>query len=216
MLGEFETEGLRLGDEVTSPKSKTGTSAESWRIFAALELPQQTRGRLLSHIDKLRDLAPDVRASWSRESNLHLTLKFLGETPPQLVGKFDSAIARTVSVIPPFQILVAGSGVFPRPRDPRVLWIGVSDPSGLLAKLHTQLEAESEQEGFVREARPFHPHLTLARIRAQQGARELARAHQDLQFAAEEINVSEVVLIRSELSSAGSRYTTISKHALQH
>jgi RNA 2',3'-cyclic 3'-phosphodiesterase len=189
---------------------------ENWRVFCALELPQQTRRRLLFHIDQLRGLMPDARASWSRESNLHLTLKFLGETAPQLVGKFDSAIARTVSVTPTFQILVNGSGVFPRPRDPRVLWVGVADPSGLLAKLHAQLEAESEQEGFVREARPFHPHLTLARIRGQQGARELARAHQDLQFVAEEINVSEVVLIRSELSSAGSRYTTISKHALQH
>ena len=197
-------------------RKERDANLEKWRVFCALELPQQTRRRLLSHIDRLRDLAPAVRASWSRESNLHLTLKFLGETPTQLVGKFDSAIARSVSVIPPFQILVAGSGVFPRPRDPRVLWIGVSDPSGLLAKLHTHLEAESGQEGFVREARPFHPHLTLARIRSQQGARELARAHQDLQFVAEEINVSEVVLIRSELSSAGSRYTTISKHALQH
>jgi 2'-5' RNA ligase len=192
------------------------SNRENWRVFCALELPQQTRRRLLSHIDRLRGLVPDARASWSRESNLHLTLKFLGETPPQLVGKFDSAIARTVSVIPPFAILVGGSGVFPRPRDPRVLWIGVSDPAGLLAKLHAQLEAESEQEGFVREARAFQPHLTLARIRAQQGARELARAHQDLQFGDEEINVSEVLLIRSELSSAGSRYATISKHALQH
>jgi 2'-5' RNA ligase len=197
-------------------RKERDANLENWRVFCALELPQQTRRRLLSHIDKLRGLVPDARASWSRESNLHLTLKFLGETPPQLVGNFDSAVARTVSVIPPFAILVTGSGVFPRPRDPRVLWVGVADPSGLLAKLHTQLEAESEREGFVREARPFHPHLTLARIRSQQGARELARAHQDLQFVAEEINVSEVVLIRSEPSSAGSRYTTISKHALQH
>lgn len=200
---------------MTQPQIKRDSNP-SWRVFCALELPQQTRRRLLSHIGKLRVLVPDARATWSRESNLHLTLKFAGETSPHLVGKFDAAISRAVRGILSFPILISGSGVFPRPREPRVLWIGVSDTEGLLTKLHTQLEAECEQEGFAREARPFHPHLTLARIRAQQGAREIARAHENLQFVAEEINVKEVLLIRSELSSEGSRYTTIAKHALQH
>ncbi len=196
-------------------KSKPDVNTASWRVFCALELPQQTRVRLLSHIEKLRALVPEARASWSRESNLHLTLKFLGETPPHLVERFDSAIARAVYGIAPFPILAAGSGVFPRPRDPRVLWIGVSDAERQLAQLHSQLEAESEQEGFAREARPFHPHLTLARLRSQRGAREIARAHEDLKFAPEEISVNEVLLIRSELGSAGSRYTTISRHTLK-
>jgi len=171
--------------------------------------------RLLSHIEKLHALVPEARASWSRETNIHLTLKFLGETPQHLVEKFDSAISRAVDGIAPFPILISGTGVFPRPRDPRVLWIGISDTEGQLAKLHTQLEAESEQEGFAREARPFNPHLTLARLRAQQGAREIARAHEDLEFVPEEISVNEVMLIRSELGSAGSRYTTISQHTLK-
>ncbi len=169
---------------------------------------------MLSHIEKLRAEVPEVRASWSRESNIHLTLKFLGETPQRLVEKFDSAISRAVNGITPFPILISGSGVFPRPRDPRVLWIGISDTAGQLSKLHSQLETECELEGFAKEARPFHPHLTLARIRAREGAREIARAHEDLKFAPEEITVNEVLLIRSELTSKGSRYSTISKHLL--
>lgn len=196
-------------------KIKRDVNPASWRVFCALELPQQTRVRLLSHIEKLRALVPEARASWSRESNLHLTLKFLGETPQHLVEKFDSAIARAVNGIAPFPILVAGSGVFPRPRDPRVLWIGVSDAERQLARLHLQLEAKSEQEGFARQTRPFHPHLTLARLRSQQGAREIARAHEELKFAPEEISVNEVLLIRSELGSTGSSYTTISRHMLK-
>lgn len=199
---------------MTDPKGKQEASEESWRIFCAIELPRQTRMRLLSHIEKLQGLAPEVRASWSRECNIHLTLKFLGETPQQLVWKFDSAMSRAVKEIPPFPILISGSGVFPRPRDPRVLWIGISDPEGRLAKLQSRIEAESEQEGFAREVRSFHPHLTLARLRTRGGAREIARAHEELPFAAEEITVNDVLLIRSELSSAGSKYTTVSKHAL--
>ena len=196
---------------MTDPK---GSAKESWRVFCAIELPPQTRVRLLSHIEKLQVEIPEVRASWSRESSIHLTLKFLGETPQRLVGKFDSAISRAVIGTTPFPILISGSGVFPRPRDPRVLWIGISDTTGHLSKLHSQLETECELEGFAKEARPFHPHLTLARIRAREGAREIARAHEDLKFAPEEITVNEVLLIRSELTSKGSRYSTISKHLL--
>lgn len=193
---------------------KNAASGGSWRVFCAIEIPAQTRKRLLSHIEKLQSLVPAVRASWSRESNIHLTLKFLGETPQHLVEKFDTAVSRTVQGIPPFPILISGSGVFPSPRDPRVLWVGISDPDGQLANLHSRIEAECEEEGFAREARRFHPHLTLARLRAREGAREIARAHEELQFATEQITASEVLLIRSELSSKGSKYSTISKHML--
>lgn len=203
-----------VGADVTDPKGKRETGAESWRVFCAIELPRQTRRRLLSHIKKLQALVPEVRASWSRESNIHLTLKFLGETPQQQVGNFDSAISRAVKGISPFPILISGSGVFPRPRDPRVLWLGISDTQRQLANLHSRIEAESEREGFAREARQFHPHLTLARLRNREGTRDIARAHEELKFAPEEVTVNEVLLIRSEPGSAGSRYTTISIHSL--
>lgn len=193
---------------------KLDATEETWRVFCAIELPPQTRMHLLSHIEKLRSLVPEVRASWSRESNIHLTLKFLGETPQHLVETFDTAISRAIKGITTFPILISGGGVFPRPHDPRVLWVGISDPERRLANLHSRIEAESEHEGFAREARRFHPHLTLARLRAREGAREIARAHEQLQFATEEITVNEILLIRSELSSAGSRYTTISNHVL--
>ncbi|MGI8918604.1 MAG: RNA 2',3'-cyclic phosphodiesterase [Pyrinomonadaceae bacterium] len=195
-------------------QGKRESGEDSWRVFCAIELPRQTRLRLLSHIEKLQARVPELPASWSRESNIHLTLKFLGETPQQLVRKLDSALTRAIKGIPPFPILISGSGVFPRPRDPRVLWVGISDLERQLANLHSRIEAENEQEGFAREARQFHPHLTLARLRTREGARDIARAHEELQFAPEEITVNEVLLIRSELSSQGSRYSTISKHVL--
>ncbi len=116
----------------------------------------------------------------------------------------------------PFPILIADSGVFPQRRDPRVLWIGVTDLKGQLTNLHERLETEFEKEGFPRDTRPFHPHLTLARLRNQRGARDIARVHEELSFPPEEITVTELLLIRSELSSKGSKYTTISKHPLKN
>lgn len=191
------------------------TKNETWRVFCAIEIPSLTRQRVLQHITKLRASVPDVRASWSREISIHLTLKFFGEIPEALVNNFGTAISQAVSGLVPFPILIADSGVFPQRRDPRVLWIGVTDLKGQLINLHERLETEFEKEGFPRVTRPFHPHLTLARLRNQRGAREIARIHEELSFRPEEITVTELLLIRSELSSKGSKYTTISKHPLK-
>lgn len=191
------------------------SSNEVWRVFCAIELPEATRVRLMEHIAQLRTQLPEVRVSWSRESNIHLTLKFIGEISRALVPKFESAISRAVRGSAPFPILISGNGVFPNRRDPRVIWIGITDPNEALGTLHLRLETESEKEGFSKEKRRFHPHLTLARVRHPEEARELAQAHEALTFPAEEIIVNELVLIRSELSSTGSKYTTLSGHALK-
>lgn len=190
-------------------------SKERWRVFCAIEIPAETKFRVLEYINRLRAFVPEARVSWSRETNIHLTLKFLGEINKNSVANLGSAIARAVEGSGPFPILISGTGVFPHRRDPRILWIGVNDQSGRLEELSIRVESECEQERFPREERRFHPHLTLGRLRSQKRARELARAHEDLKFAPEEINVTEVLVIRSELSSEGSRYTTVSAHQLK-
>jgi 2'-5' RNA ligase len=83
-----------------------------------------------------------------------------------------------------------------------------------LALLNRALENECEKAGFPREPRPFHPHLTIARIRQPRGSRQLAALHKEIGFNREAINVSELAVIRSELRSEGSRHTVISRHSL--
>jgi len=190
------------------------TNQQEVRVFCAVDLPSATKKRILNHIQRLKALVPAARASWSRESNLHLTLKFIGEIPVERVQNFQMAISRAVDGVPQFPLVIAETGVFRRPHDPKVLWVGITDQTGDLIRLQSRLETECEQERFPKEARQFHPHLTLARIRHQQGARELARAHMNFGFAAEEILVAELILVRSELGSGGSKYTTISRHQL--
>jgi len=185
-----------------------------WRVFCAIELPEKVRELLGKHIAQLKGAVPDARASWGRDSNLHLTLKFLGEIPQHSVGDFSEAASRAVRGVQPFSIRLEQTGIFPAAGQPRVLWIGVDDSRAKLAELQARLEEESDRTGFAREARPFHPHLTIARLRKPEGARTLAAAHQRLEFAPLDIVVSELVVIRSELSSAGSKYTVVSRHAL--
>jgi 2'-5' RNA ligase len=188
---------------------------ETWRVFCAIELPDTARALVLKHIARLKEAVPDARASWSRDSNLHLTLKFLGETPQTSVPDISNAASRAVSGIEPFSIRLEQTGSFPKGSQPRVLWVGIDDSSGKLNELHLRLETESAKVGFEKESRPFHPHLTIARLRQPQHARTLAVAHKELEFAPVEIAVSELLVIRSELSSAGSKYSIISRHPLE-
>ena len=95
-----------------------------------------------------------------------------------------------------------------------MLWLGIKDQEGGLAELQKCLEDEGEKEGFAKEVRPFHPHLTLVRIREPRGAQPLIAKHKELGFSAVATSVSELLVMRSELSAAGSKYTVLSRHAL--
>ena len=157
---------------------------------------------------------PEVRASWLREDSLHLTLKFLGDIPLTNVEKLTAAVATAAGKVESFEIFVRGCGAFPLRGAPRVLWIGVDDPSGKLAEVQQALEQECAANGFASELRAFHPHLTIARIRQPRGSRELAAMHSEAGFNRETIRVSELTLIRSELGREGARHTAMSRHKL--
>ena len=187
--------------------------SKPWRVFVAIELPAGVRRKLTDHIDRLRDSVPDARASWIREENLHLTLKFLGDTPVTKVEVLARATQCAASKVEPFDIVVGGCGAFPPRGQPRVLWIGIDDPSTELTELQQELEAECATAGFPREPRPFHPHLTIARIRKPHDSRQLAVVHQEMGFDAETVRAAELVVIRSELRNEGSRHTMISRQA---
>jgi 2'-5' RNA ligase len=184
---------------------------ESWRVFCAIELPAEVRARLADHILRVRKEMPDAAASWSRVENIHLTLKFFGNVEVKRIEKISAVAERVVKQFSRFQIGVGETGVFPRPSRPQVLWIGVSDPSGQLSALQEKFENECAAEGFPKEDRAYRPHLTIARLRKPEDARSLAGAHVKMRFETIEVEIQEVVVFRSELSSKGSRYTPISR-----
>ena len=188
---------------------------KSWRLFIAIELPADVRQKITRHIDRLRNELPDVRASWIRENNLHLTLKFFGDVPVERVEAVSVALKRAANKIHSFEIQIDGCGAFPPQGRPNVLWTGINDPSGSLQRLNGALEDECANAGFQRDQRPFHPHLTIARIRNPQNARQLAALHQETAFNSLLVKVSDVCLIRSELNPEGSRYTIVGRHQLE-
>lgn len=201
-------------DESPSLHPSAVRAPSTLRVFFAIELPAEIRARAGEHIADLRGRVPDVRAGWERSEKLHLTLKFLGEVEEPRVADLKGAAARAAQSALPFSLRIEGAGAFPPRGLPRILWLGVADDSGALARLQHRLEEECEAEGFQREARPFHPHITIARLRRPEGARRLALLHQEKGFAPAEVPVVDLVLIRSELGPGGSRYTELSRHPL--
>jgi len=190
--------------------------SEVWRVFCAVELPDDVRARLQEHIARLRKDFPDTAASWSRVENIHLTLKFLGNVELDRIPKISAAAMRTTDKFSKFQIDVGNVGVFPRPSRAQVLWIGVNDPSGKLSTLQQQFESACESAGFPKEDRAYRPHLTIARIRKPESARRLADTHLQMKFEPLAVQINELIVFRSELSSKGSKYTAISRHQIQN
>ncbi len=193
------------------------------RTFLAVELPaplKQALTRLQADVRNRisRELSPGMRIQWVRPDSIHLTVKFLGNIPEDHVDDLRSLVGDTLRSLAPFSIDVAGLGVFPDLRAPRVLWLGLSSrssegsPTTALSHLAATVEHCVEGLGYPPESRPFNPHLTLARIK--EGAKEVGRAlarigllDGDVQLG--QLDVRTVALMQSELRPSGSVYTKL-------
>lgn len=187
--------------------------SDTWRVFCAIDLPPDLKQKLANHVDQLKRTT-GVKSGWTSPENIHLTIKFLGNIPLSDVAKLSQAASRAVKSVRSFNLSAEHCGAFPTHGPPRVLWIGITDSSGELGRLHTRLDEECAVAGLPKETRAFHPHLTLARLRNPANARALGAAHRALDFPSGEFEVTELLVVRSELGPGGSKYTTVSTHLL--
>jgi 2'-5' RNA ligase len=185
------------------------------RTFIAIDLTEEVRQRITNHIESLKAASPDTQATWEKPGKAHITLKFLGNVEQQRVESIVSAVARAASDIGKSYVEIGEAGAFYSRGKPHVLWLGVADKSEGLARLYSALERELEGIGFPKEKRPFHPHITIARLKKSEGAKQLASEHKALGFEPAGLTVSEVLLIESELGPGGSTYRTLSTQPLE-
>jgi RNA 2',3'-cyclic 3'-phosphodiesterase len=202
------------GDESNRGGAARDERGASLRLFFAVELPREVREAAAAHAARLRRDFPAVRASWPSPESFHLTLKFLGGTDAARVETLSRVAASAAAGLAPFTLTIEGAGAFPPRGAARVLWLGVRDDTGQLSRLQRRLEDECAAAGFPREPRPYNPHLTLARLRAPHDAAALSEAHRRTPFGPHTFQVSDFVLMRSELGRGGPRYTPIQRHSL--
>jgi|MudIll2142460700_1097286.scaffolds.fasta_scaffold37816_2 2'-5' RNA ligase len=175
------------------------------RLFVAVNLPEEITGRLASVQDQLRAAQADV--SWVRPGNVHLTLKFLGETEEARLAGIQAALAETARGHAPFAFDLTGLGSFGG-RAPRVVWVGVEQGAEPLTRLAEAVEAGMAALGFAREKRGFTAHLTLGRVRSPRNAERLLAALAE--WRRERFGsapVGQVDLMESQLDPRGSIYT---------
>jgi 2'-5' RNA ligase len=175
------------------------------RTFVCIEIPETIKERIAELQRHLRQM--DSRVSWTKPSNIHLTLKFLGDVPPSRIESVRQATERSVISIAPFEIEIGGAGCFPSPRSPRVLWVGLITLPDSLNRVHKRLEEELFREGFPRELKRFSPHLTLGRVRDPRNSALLAEELEARGFEGEKFEAREIIVMRSELKPTGSVYT---------
>ena len=193
------------------------------RAFVAVDLDADSRKALARAQERAKDrimrelsrLASEVRIQWVRPDSIHLTLKFLGEIADTRVEEIRRTLAATIQAQARFSVELGGFGVFPDLRAPRVLWVGISGQSDQvtsLARLAADVDSGLDALGFPREARPFSPHLTLARIKER--SREVGKALAGSGLMAQteslgSLRVDVVALIRSDLKPSGAVYTRL-------
>ena len=146
---------------------------DSLRLFVAMELPGEVREALerLQHELQRRGLG---KLRWVRPEGIHLTLKFLGETPAEKVPATTEALAGAVEGVYAHELALGKLGTFGGGR-PRVLWVDLTGDLDAVRDLQERTETALNQLGFEREARGWSPHVTLARVRPE-SMREAAGA----------------------------------------
>ncbi len=178
----------------------------AFRAFISADLPR---------LDRLEPVMAELRASGAplklvKLEQVHLTLKFLGDTEEALVPRLVEAMRRSAEGIAPFTVRVAGTGAFPNLRRMRVLWVGLEGGQPLV-EIARRLEAETEPLGYPREGRDFSPHVTLARVREGGGnldaARRILEAHAADAYG--EFPVDRIRLKKSVLTPQGPIYSTV-------
>jgi 2'-5' RNA ligase len=186
-------------------KQRDTRSGDVIRTFVCIEIPQSIKDRIGELQTELRKTGGSV--SWTRPSNIHLTLKFLGAVPVSRIAKVSKAVERAAIAIGSFEIEVAGTGCFPSARNPRVLWVGLTNVPDTMTELYSNIESELEREGFPREKRKFSPHLTIGRIRTPGTGASVAEQLIARGFEPERFTATEVIVMRSDLKPTGSVYT---------
>lgn len=180
------------------------------RIFVAVDISDEARGKVSDYISNLKTKFPNVKVGWDRPEKLHLTLKFLGDSDEDQLEKLEKICEKISFEITNYKLQISETGVFPSPRNARVLWLGVYGDVGELQKINAILETECEKIGYKKEKRIYKPHLTIGRIREPQKAKELAKVHLENKFEPVEFEVSELVIYESKLQPSGSVYTKVS------
>jgi len=176
----------------------------SVRTFIAIKIiPEKKLLEVLAHI---RAECSDEAIKWVKPDNLHITLKFLGDTSAKQVEKIKKQLETIVENFKPFQGVLKGVGYFKTKSQPRILFANIYDAEQL-NEIVEGIESKISTLGFAAEQRSFKPHLTLARIKFLKNRKafyHLIDNYYNAEFQV--VPVTELIFFQSKLNSDGPEY----------
>lgn len=194
------------------------TSENSWmRSFTAIPLTPELVANLAEAANALQKLS--LRAAWTPPERMHITLTFNGDLPADRVTGLIQALQRMLAPETAFRVTVKGMGVFGRPASPRVVWAGIDEGRDALSRLREKIAGATVTAGIDLETRPYHPHITLGRIRGavhpgdRPALQECVQKYRDRVFGGQWVR--RVDVMRSELNPDGVRHIALQTIPLQ-
>lgn len=187
------------------------------RLFVGIPVSTAVAVAVSDLVELLRSkaarLAPTSRLTWVSGERLHVTVRFIGHVADGKVSGIVEALRPPLG-LDPFDLTVAGVGVFPPKGAPRVIWAGLSSGRDRLGALEQIVSDRLAAAGVDRESRPFNPHLTLARVRDADGLRAetLLEGVGAASFGATPVDA--ITLFESRLSPRGPAYLVIQRTPL--
>jgi 2'-5' RNA ligase len=182
------------------------------RAFIAIDLSLEIHQRLNEVLENYRNQLVTLPIRWVAVTNIHLTMKFLGDVSLSNLNILTDMIQTEASGHHQFEISVGGSGAFPNNRQPRIIWIGVEAPQELVA-IQNGIESVTARLGYEREERAFSPHLTLGRVSRNASSQDIKTISQIIEKTRVGFLgatwVDKVHLYRSDLRPTGAVYTQL-------
>lgn len=177
------------------------------RTFIAVEIPETATDRIAQLVNRLKTTGTDIK--WVEPENIHVTLKFLGNIGTDQPAVIRDGLSAALDSTGSFDLKLGRIGAFPDMNRPRVFWVSIEEGRDTLVAMQQRIETELHARGFVREERPFSPHLTIGRVRSPRGLAKLTELVREMTFETEPFTVTRAAVVKSDLKPDGPLYTVI-------
>ncbi len=180
------------------------------RSFLAINLCPDANDAIQKAMEQWRVLGKRVK--WVKPTNIHCTLKFLGDLTPLQLDRVSESLDIITKQTNPFNLELARPGIFPHLKRPRILWLGLKGDIERLQLFQDLIENDLADKGFEPETRPFIPHITVGRIKGRVPAKEKLEFFLKSTISAPISTIDKIQLYQSTLTPSGPIYKILSTH----
>ncbi len=177
------------------------------RTFWAVKISEEARQLIRQIYRDLPHLGANIRLV--PPENVHVTLKFLGDTEEKMIPSIVASVQQEIESFPSFTYWCDGAGTFPNYKNPRIIYLGITEGLEKLREISNITERIMEGFGYTREKRAFTPHLTIGRVKNERKALNEVKSFLRYTFEPIACSVSEVILFESTLTPQGAIYTPL-------